>query len=504
MKNGVMMQYFEWYMPNDGSLWRQLRDDAEHLAQLGITAVWVPPAYKGMTQNSVGYSPYDLYDFGEFDQKGTTRTKYGTRREFAAAVEALHRCHISVYLDTVLNHKAGADAQESFYVKRVDDNNRYNELSDPYEIEAWTAFTFPGRGSIYSDFRWHWYHFSGVDYDARRGQGGVFKVQGEGKDWCHSVDHEKGNYDYLMFANIDYRHPDVVQEMLHWGRWVVREFGIDGFRLDAVKHITRPFIRHFLDHVREHCPYPLYAVGEFWKCSHDDLAEFLRTMDGRLDLFDVPLHYNLHEASCSGSRYDLGQLMEHTLVQDYPTLSVTFVDNHDSQPGQALESAVQDWFKPAAYAIILLQKEGYPCIFYGDYYGVGGASAMHRGVIDTLLQLRQRCAYGDQWNYFDHRNTVGFVRPGSVERPGSGLALLISNADDGYKWMHVGAHHAHEEWVEATGCCPGQRICIGDDGAACFYVPSGKLAVWVPISSAASCGGAQPSAGPYRGEAACV
>ena len=37
-----------------------------------------------------------------------------------------------------------------------------------------------------------------------------------------------------------------------------------------------------------------------------------------------------------------------------PWLSVTFVDNHDSQPGQALESWVDEWFRPLAYALILL------------------------------------------------------------------------------------------------------------------------------------------------------
>lgn len=478
VKNGVMMQYFEWYMPNDGSLWEKLREDAEHLAGIGVTAVWVPPAYKGMTQDSVGYSPYDMYDFGEFDQKGTTRTKYGTCQEFRRAVDALHKQSISVYLDAVLNHKAGADDTESFYVTRVDEENRYDELSEPYEIDGWTHFRFPGRGGRFSEFHWHWYHFSGVDYDARRGESGIFKVQGEGKEWCHLVDREKGNYDYLMFANIDYRHPDVVREMLHWGRWVVREFGLDGFRLDAVKHITRPFICHFLDHVRAHSPEPLYAVGEFWKYRQEDLGEFLAAMDGRLDLFDVPLHYKFHEASCQGAAFDLGSLLQGTLVQDYPTLSVTFVDNHDSQAGQALESAVADWFKPAAYAVILLQKEGYPCIFYGDYYGVGGQPAMHRGIIDTLLAIRRRCAYGEQWNYFDHRNTVGFVRLGEAERPGSGLALLISNAEAGDKWMHVGESHAGEVWTEATGCCPGAVVEINAEGNGHFFVPPGKVTVW--------------------------
>ena len=480
MKNGVMMQYFEWYMPNDGTLWRKLREDAAHLAELGVTAVWVPPAYKCMTQDSVGYSPYDVYDFGEFEQKGTTRTKYGTRREFEAAVAALHEHGVGVYLDTVLNHKAGADEKETFWVKRVDENDRYNELSAAYEMEGWTAFLFPGRRGRFSDFQWHWYHFSGLDFDARRSEGGVFKIQGEGKDWCHSVDHEKGNYDYLMFANIDYRHPEAVQEMLRWGCWVVREFGLDGFRLDAVKHITRPFIRHFLDHVREHSERPLYAVGEFWKYRPEDMEEFLQTMDGRMDLFDVPLHFKFHEASRCGAGFDLGSLLQDTLVQQHPTLAVTFVDNHDSQPGQALESPVDDWFKPAAYALILLQKEGYPCIFYGDYYGVSGGQAMHRGVIDTLLRIRHVYAYGDQRSYFDHRNTVGFVRTGDECHPHAGLALLISNGEAGDKRMHVGSHHAGELWTEATGCCPGEVVCIDSGGNGHFHVPSGKVAVWIP------------------------
>ena len=40
MENGVMMQYFEWNMPNDGDLWNQLKRDASHLHAIGITAVW--------------------------------------------------------------------------------------------------------------------------------------------------------------------------------------------------------------------------------------------------------------------------------------------------------------------------------------------------------------------------------------------------------------------------------------------------------------------------------
>lgn len=64
VNNGTLMQYFEWYAPNDGNHWNRLRTDAENLAEKGITSVWIPPAYKGTTQNDVGYGAYDLYDLG--------------------------------------------------------------------------------------------------------------------------------------------------------------------------------------------------------------------------------------------------------------------------------------------------------------------------------------------------------------------------------------------------------------------------------------------------------
>lgn len=82
-QNGVMMQYFHWYTPADGSLWKQLEKNASALAKAGFTSVWLPPAHKGAAgSNDVGYGVYDLFDIGEFDQKGSVRTKYGTRDEY--------------------------------------------------------------------------------------------------------------------------------------------------------------------------------------------------------------------------------------------------------------------------------------------------------------------------------------------------------------------------------------------------------------------------------------
>ena len=96
-KNETMMQYFEWYLPNDGLWWKRCASKAEKLAALGITQVWLPPAYKGISQEDVGYGVYDMYDLGEFDQKGTIRTKYGMKEEYLEAIRAFHAAGIDVY-----------------------------------------------------------------------------------------------------------------------------------------------------------------------------------------------------------------------------------------------------------------------------------------------------------------------------------------------------------------------------------------------------------------------
>ena len=95
------MQYFEWNLPNDGNLWKKLKQDAKHLHETGVTAVWIPPAYKADEQQDEGYATYDLYDLGEFDQKNTVRTKYGTKQELVEAIDELHKHGVQVYLDAV-------------------------------------------------------------------------------------------------------------------------------------------------------------------------------------------------------------------------------------------------------------------------------------------------------------------------------------------------------------------------------------------------------------------
>ena len=111
--NGTMMQAFHWYIPADGSHWKTIEESAQELAKAGFTALWLPPAYKGIGGGyDVGYGAYDLFDLGEFDQKGTVRTKYGTRQDYVDAVTACRKHGLQVYADVVFNHKMAADFEE--------------------------------------------------------------------------------------------------------------------------------------------------------------------------------------------------------------------------------------------------------------------------------------------------------------------------------------------------------------------------------------------------------
>ncbi len=478
MKNGVMMQYFEWKLPNDGNLWKKLKEDAAHLHEIGITSIWIPPAYKADEQQDEGYATYDLFDLGEFEQKNTVRTKYGTKQELKKAIDELHKYEISVYLDAVMNHKVRGDYTEKFTAVEVDPQQRYQAIGEEHEIQGWTGYNFPGRKDKYSAFKWHWYHFTGTEYDDTARKTGVYRILGEGKHWSEGVDTEKGNYDFLLGNDIDLNHPDVIKELNYWGVWVSKELNLQGMRLDAIKHMDDLFIKQFLEAVRADMGKDFYAVGEYWKGDFDSLQKYLEMVDYQINLFDVPLHYNMFKASHEGKEFNFTKFLENTLVTKFPANAVTFVDNHDSQHGSSLESQIDPWFKPLAYGLILLMEKGYPCIFYGDYYGVGGETSPHKLILDILLDARRKYAYGEQVDYFDHPNTVGFIRKGENDYPDSGLALLISNGDDGEKEMLVGENRRGETWHEITGNV-SEKVVIDDQGKAIFRVHGGKLAVWV-------------------------
>ncbi len=485
--NGVMMQYFHWYMPDDGSLWKQVAEKVEELAKIGITSLWLPPAYKGTAGGmDVGYGAYDFFDLGEFDQKGSVRTKYGTKDEYIHAIQAAHKAGIAIYADVVFNHKLGADQKEEMEATPFSMENRNQAIGEYQTIQAWTHFTFEGRKGKYSTMEWHWWHFNAIDYNVyNEGEDAIYLLKG--KSFDTDVDQEKGNFDYLMGCDLDMQNSEVQGELKYWGEWNYDTTHVDGFRFDAVKHVSAGFFQEWLDHVRHHAKCDLYAVGEYWSYEVEALNNFIAVTEGKVDLFDAPLHLNFHLASQAGEDYDLSKIFENTLVQVQPTLAVTLVDNHDSQPLQSLESIVEAWFKPLAYALILLRQEGYPCIFYADYYGThykdwgkdGNEYEIwiesHQWLLDKFLSVRQTYAYGEQLDYFDHPNTIGWTRLGDDKHFG-GMAVVLSNGEDGRKWMNVG--HPNSVYIDITEHVD-ESITTNDEGLAEFRCNGGSVSVWV-------------------------
>ena len=474
--NGTIMQYFEWYMDCKQNLWNDITKKAKDLSNLGITALWLPPAFKGFQgKDEVGYGVYDVYDLGEFNQKETIKTKYGSKDEYLNCIHVLKQNNIEPYADIVLNHKMGADMLQTIPATKVDWGNHYQEIDIPETVKVATKYTFPGRKHKYSDFEWNWTHFNGIDFDENLKEHAIFKFKD--KNWNEAVDEEYGNYDYLMGADLDFKNPKVVEECIKWGKWYLELTDVDGLRLDAVKHIPADFYNNWIDEMRRITNKELFTVGEYWSGDITKLHRYINETEGKISLFDVPLHYNFSSAS-KDENYDLTKILDNTLTKENSSKAVTFVDNHDTQPGQALESFVERWFKPAAYSIILLRDEGYPCIFYGDFHGIPHDNIEPLHELKALLKVRKENAYGEQNEYFDNPNCIGWTRSGDNEHLNSGLATLISNKYDEEKRMYIGTQFIGKTFVDVLKKCE-EEILIDNEGYGIFKVKAKSTSVWI-------------------------
>ena len=471
--NKTIMQFFHWDLSTEDGHWNFLKGESKALGDVGINTLWLPPAFKGGSGGyDVGYGVYDLYDLGEFDQKGSVRTKYGTKDEYIDAIAEAHKNNIEILADIVLNHKGGADDTEWVKVFKVDPSDRHNKISDEYDIKAWTKFNFDGRNNKYSDFKWNWEHFDGVDWDDYKKESGIFEFTGYGKGWDEEVDSENGNYDYLMLTDIDVSSPTVYEELLRWGLWYIEISNIDGFRLDAVKHIEYGFITKWLNDLRTITKKELFTIAEYWQADLNVLKQYVEDIDHAFNIIDVPLHYNFVAAANEKQNYDLRNLWSYTLISCYPENAITFVDNHDTQPGQSLESWVDNSFKLQAYTFILTRQEGIPCVFFGDYYGLPDKNIDPlKDQLNNLLKARRDFAYGAQHDYFDDAHLVGWTRE-------NGLAALICNANDGgSKRMSVGEKLSGKNFIDITGNVSGE-INIAEDGNGDFTVNGNSYSVW--------------------------
>ncbi|PPQ69318.1 hypothetical protein CVT25_005919 [Psilocybe cyanescens] len=451
--NPLMIQFFTWDCLHETlSWWKHFEAEIPHLAELGVTQVWLPPPNKAAEPKGRGYDAYDLWDLGEFEQKGTVKTRWGTREELLHACRVAKEHGIDILIDAVLNHKLGADHVETFQAIPSQPDNRLKDAGPAREIDGWTAFKYPGRGNKYSDMKWNREHFTGVDWDQKTKTKGIYRITAPGhKGWSRNVDSELGNYDFLLGVDIDHRHSAVREDLENWGQWILETTGANGFRLDAIKHVDRKYMLHWIQETRRRSGLKdMFVVSEYWSGNLKLILPYIKAFKGETSFFDVPLHMNFNQASRERMRYDLRRILRDTVVQVKPDDAVTFVDNHE-------------------------------CLFYGDLYpNTEGYNQNTSRNVYLLVEMRRKFAYGPTEDYLAEKNCIGFVRKGDATH--QGCAVILSNKEDGADSfvhelrMNVGTQYAGKMFKSQM--TQHGRVEIDVQGWGTFSCFANNVQVW--------------------------
>ena len=438
---GVIFQAFYWDCPiaenRENQWWTFIKSKLPAMAKAGFTALWLPPANKAADWKSMGYDPYDYYDLGEFDQKGGTPTWFGSKDELLDLIRSAHTLGLQVYADLVFNHNSGADAME----RNPTDNQ-----------SRWTKFV-PKSGKFPRD----WMCFHPNPYETWDNE--MFEGM---PDMCH-------------------RTPFVYTEVINYARWLLEEIGFDGFRYDMVKGYGGWMVRSIqeLRILREGKSFKPYAVGECWDSDRtikEWLDEANAWSDNPVGAFDFPLRWRLRDL-CDNYGFRLRTLSEHgVLMWDRPGQAVTFVENHDVVRDTPI---LND--KLLAYAFILTH-EGYPCVFWQDYFNGELAQPNNRNGIDALIKVHERNAAGDAQVLLADDDLYIMQRSGVGDQ--SGLLFVLNNRGS-WNGSRVKTRWSNKRFIPVAwyGRDLGKPQEKWTDGSGCadFWAAPRGYAVYVPV-----------------------
>jgi alpha-amylase len=441
---GVMMQAFHWDCPRvdnrEFSWWNFVREKIPSLSQVGFTSLWLPPVHKAANITSMGYDPYDYYDLGEFDQKGNIKTWFGSKQELLDLIGTIHSHGLTVLADMVFNHNSGADVTE---VNPITGQSR------------WTLFQ-PRSGKFPRD----WQCFHPCPYESW--DNGTF---GEMPDLSH-------------------RNPYVFDEILKLARWLVEDIGFDGFRYDFVKGYGSwivTAIQEYRYRMRGNQYFKPYGVGENWDSARtiqDWINETNAWNDNPVDAFDFPLR-DMLKALCDSYGFNLHNLTTwDTFLKIDPFSTDTLVENHDTRDGD--QPIIHD--KLLAYSYILTH-EGYPCVFWKDYYNwdLGKEGSAH-GIAALVWAHETLAGGGTQVLWVDHDLYI-MQRVGYQEKPG--LVFALNNRGDRWNGAWVTTQWRNTTfvpiaWWSGADLARPLNQWVHTDGRAQFWAPPRGYVVYAP------------------------
>lgn len=367
-----------------GGTIRGIKEHLDYIAGLGCTAVWLSPVFEN---NPGAYHGYDISNYLAIDPN------FGSEQDLIDLVEAAHARDMRIILDVVINHSGNNWSYPGgFSFKYIDDQR--------FPFGAWRR---PDR-PIPSELRDpEWYHRRGEiqNYDAfpEVQNGDISSL----KDFANDDD-EIGS----RVINA------LISAHCHW----IRVADVDGFRVDAVKHMGALACSRFSSNIREYA-YSLgkrdfFLFGELATPNDDVYNAYLGAntsatdddtvffgLDSLLDfrlaegIFDDPDNAPLRDV-LKGVRGPQ-TLFNRLEAQRNRALNrgemgrylVSFVDNHDSfwQPGGRFANGADDSQVIAAIGFVLCTL-GTACIYYATeqgFSGRGGDNQMREAMFDRAV-----------------------------------------------------------------------------------------------------------------------
>lgn len=305
--------------------------DPNTTTDLGISTIWLMPIFP-----SPSYHGYDVTDYY------SVNPQYGTMDDFERLLAEAHKRDIKIVLDMVLNHTS--DQHPWFKDAKKDVNSPYRDWY------IWSE-TDPGYEGPWGQKVWH-PSLTGFYY-------GIFEA---------------------FMPDLNYTNPEVTAEMEKVTRFWFDEIGVDGFRLDAAKHLienkriqensqaTHEWFKGYRKIYKESNPDAI-TIGELFG---NNLAVVDSYTSG--DQFDLAFNFELASAfvqsAKSGSALPaLGALNSTDRVLESNQYS-PFLTNHDQN--RVMSELEGNRNKAKVAASLLLTSPGMPFIYYGEEIGMEG------------------------------------------------------------------------------------------------------------------------------------